>query len=338
MHDQRAFDPLSAALSDEYFFIVLSMTVTGIVAVWRWESIFPDRRDYSNLVPLPIPMRNIFLANLTAVLFLAMILALDVNSASTLLFPLVVSASQNTFTFFAEFIWVHTFVVLLASLFSFLAVFVIVGLLMVTIPYAAFRRISLYVRGTITACLVATLATSFAVPSMLKQLSRSLLRFLPPVWFLGLCQLIRGRADSSLAGLGRLSVVGSAFLLVAAFVIYALSYRRCFVRIPETGDAARSDKGGRLHSIFPIFDRVILRSPFQRAGYRFAMRTLGRSNSTAWCWEHSLGWGLLWLLNFYLRRSTESLSTGCLPPRPGNSTHLELLHHRWVTVCFRYPD
>ena len=47
-----------SALPDEYFFIVLSMTVTGAVAVWRWDAIFPDRRDYMNLVPLPISTQD----------------------------------------------------------------------------------------------------------------------------------------------------------------------------------------------------------------------------------------------------------------------------------------
>jgi len=53
-------DPLLVVLPDEYFFIVLSMTVTGAVAVWRWDAIFPDRRDYMNLAPLPISTRSIF--------------------------------------------------------------------------------------------------------------------------------------------------------------------------------------------------------------------------------------------------------------------------------------
>jgi len=38
MRGQNSFDPLAAALPDEYFFIVLSMVVTGTVAVWRWDS------------------------------------------------------------------------------------------------------------------------------------------------------------------------------------------------------------------------------------------------------------------------------------------------------------
>jgi len=277
MRHQPDVDRLAGALPDEYFFIVLSMTVTGVVAVWRWDSIFPDRRDYANLVPLPISMRHIFLAHLAAILFLTTVLALDVNAASAILFPLVVSAAQDAFSFFAQFVWVHAFVVVLASIFSFFAVFATVGVLMVALPYPAFRRISLYLRGTIIACLVATLATSFAVPSMLSQLPGTSVRFLPPVWFLGLCQLIRGRASPPLAVLGLVAVVGSAAIVVAAIVVYALSYRRCFAWIPETADTTPAPSHARLAWIFPTLDRTILRSPFQRAGYRYAMKTLLRS-------------------------------------------------------------
>ena len=293
MRHQHTFDPLAGALPDEYFFIVLSMTVTGIVAVWRWDSIFPDRRDYANLVPLPIPMRNIFLANMAAILFLATVLSLDVNAASAVLFPLVVSAYVNSFTFFVQFVWVHAFVVVLASIFSFFAVFVTVGVLMVTLPYAAFRRVSLYMRGMIIACLVAALATSFAVPSMLEELPGTSVRFLPPVWFLGLCQLIRGSASPSLAILGRAALLGTATIVVAAVVIYVFSYQKCFVRVPETADTAPAHSRQHLAWIFRILDRTMLTSPFQRAGYRFAMKILLRSESHGLVLGGFLGLGLV---------------------------------------------
>jgi len=45
------FDPYTASLPDEYFFIALSMVVTASVAVWKWDNLLPDRRDYSNLAP-----------------------------------------------------------------------------------------------------------------------------------------------------------------------------------------------------------------------------------------------------------------------------------------------
>ena len=57
--EQTNVDPLLVALPDEYFFIVLSMTVTGAVAVWRWDAIFPDRRDYMNWFRCP-SLRGLF--------------------------------------------------------------------------------------------------------------------------------------------------------------------------------------------------------------------------------------------------------------------------------------
>jgi hypothetical protein len=112
---------------------------------------------------------------------------------------------------------------------------------------------------------------------MLDQLPRTSITFLPPVWFLGLCQLIRGRASPQLALLGWTALLGTAIIVAAAAVIYVLSYRKCFLRIPETAETAPSHTRARFAWMFPVLDCVILTSPFQRAGYHFATRTLVRS-------------------------------------------------------------
>jgi hypothetical protein len=52
------YDPFVATIPDEYFFIVISMVVTGAAALWRWDAIFLDRRDYTNLVPCPFPCQQ----------------------------------------------------------------------------------------------------------------------------------------------------------------------------------------------------------------------------------------------------------------------------------------
>lgn len=149
----KSFDPLAAAMPDEYFFIVLSMAVTGAVAVWKWDSIFPDRRDYMNLVPLPIHLWTIFAANLVALLVLAGLLAVDVNAASAVLYPTVVSASQQTFQFFFEFAGVHAVTVTVASIFAFLAVFSILGISMAILPPTAFRgRLPIFEAAWSCAC------------------------------------------------------------------------------------------------------------------------------------------------------------------------------------------
>lgn len=283
MRGEHVSNPISAAMPEQYFFIVLSLAVTGVIAVWRWDSIFPDRRDYANLVPLPLRSRTIFFANLAAVFGVALLLALDLNVASALLFPLAVGASVNSFGFFVQFVWVHFCVVIAASIFGFFSVFLAVGLLMTVLPYSAFRRISLYFRSAIVACFVAMLATSFAVPAGLQQEPAPILRFLPPVWFLGVAQsMLDPGANPFMPAMRRTALIASEVVLVSSVLIYVISYRRRFLRIAETfGNAGRA-ASTRSSYLFSALDSTLLRTPFARAGYRFAMKTLLRSE------QHSL--------------------------------------------------
>jgi hypothetical protein len=279
-------DTLLIALPDEYFFIVLSMTVTGAVAVWRWDAIFPDRRDYMNLVPLPISTRTIFFANLVAVFFLVGLIAVDVNAVSCVLFPMVVGATQSKFSFFVKFAMVHAIGVLLASIFAFFAVFAVLGLLMALLPPRAFKRASAYARGFVVVYLVTLLCTTFAVPGFLRRTPATAQEalplwslVLPSTWFLGLCQSWRDRADPVLAALARLALPGVAAIVSFAFCAYAAGYRRHFVRIAETTDRSSPPRNPRISRIGTLLDRFALRSPFQRGGFRFVCKTLLRSES-----------------------------------------------------------
>jgi hypothetical protein len=277
----KGFDALLVAFPDEYFFIVLSMTVTGAVAVWRWDAIFPDRRDYMNLAHLPISTRTIFFANFIAVLFLVGLLALDVNAASCILFPMVVTAAQSEFLFFLKFAWVHAVGVVLASIFSFFAVFSLLGLLMALLPPRAFRRISSYVRGVVVVYLVTLLCTSFAVPDLLRQATGpapSWTFLFPSCWFVSLCQLLRHRANPAMTQLARYCLPGIAILVAIAFCAYAAGYQRHFVRIAEM-----SDDGVVLHTPRRLrwiaSERLLLPTPFLRGCFGFTAKTLLRSET-----------------------------------------------------------
>jgi hypothetical protein len=275
-------DPLLVALPDEYFFIVISMTVTGAVAVWRWDAIFPDRRDYMNLVPLPIATRTIFFANLVAVVFLAGLIALDVNFMSCILFPVVVAATQSKFLFFVKFAVVHSLGVMLASVFAFFVVFAVLGLLMAVLPPRTFRRCSAYIRGVVVVYLVALLCTSFAVPNALWRTKETVpfwTFLMPSCWILGLCQSLRDRAGPVLAELAKLALPGVAAVAVLALAAYAVGYHRYFVRIAETADTASASSSPRISRIGVLLDRFVLHTPFQKGCSRFVCKTLLRSEA-----------------------------------------------------------
>ncbi|HKF02337.1 MAG TPA: hypothetical protein VKB49_08480 [Candidatus Sulfotelmatobacter sp.] len=281
LRGQLHVDTLLIAFSDEYFFVVLSMTVTGAIAVWRWDAIFPDRRDYMNLAHLPISSRTIFLANLLAVMFLVGLVAVDVNGASCVLFPMVVSFSQGTLPFFLKFAAVHAAGVLLASVFSFLAVFSVLGLLMAMLPPRALRRVSGFARAIVVVYLVSLLCTSWAVPEMLRRVSGPApvwAFFLPSTWFVSACQFLRDRANPAMVELARLCLPGLAGVTVVAFCTYAIGYRRHFVRIAEIAEGVTVEHHPRSWG-FGLMDKYLLPSPFLRGCFRFVGKTLVRSEA-----------------------------------------------------------
>ena len=272
-------DVLQIAFSDEYFFIVLSMAVTGAVAVWRWDAIFPDRRDYANLVHLPISTRTILLANLVAVVFLVGLLAIDVNAASCVLFPTVVTAAQSQFLFFVKFAVVHALGVIGASVFTFFAVFALLGILMAVLPPRALKRVSAYVRGMVVVYLVALLCTSFAVPNLLRQARGAAPGWtflMPSCWFVSLCQWMRGRANPAMVELAKLSLPAIVAVGGIALWPYAIGYRRHFVRIAEIAETTVVSHRP-LPWRFSVWERWRLRTPFQKGCFRFVVKTLLRS-------------------------------------------------------------
>jgi len=276
------FDPYTTTMPDEYFFIVLSLTVTGAAALWRWDALFLDRRDYTNLVPLPLSLRAIFFANLSAILALAALFTIVVNAASLVLFPMAVVGSQSSFAIWIRFTLGHAVAVFTASAFSFFAVFASAGLLMALLPVTLFRRVSHLARFILAVVLLTLLASSFTVPYLLTRLSVPAARkiaSLPPVSFLGLARTIwlQG-ADPFAVSVSKaaLSAVGATILI--AFIAYALSFRRSFIRIPEMADAGPLPR--LQHSLSPLalLHQAILRVAPQRACYHFVARTLLRSD------------------------------------------------------------
>ena len=277
-----AFASFAASPADEYFFIVLAMVATGAVAVWKWDALVPDRRDYANLAPLPIPAKHILYANLAALVLLAAALAFDVNAASSVLFPLIAVGSQSSFRYMAIFFATHLLSVFLASGFSFFAVLAILGLLMTVLPYRAFRRSSAYVRCGMVAFLMIVLSTSFEIGAIVQHpslASRSLLQSLPPVWFLGLCQHLRGSTDPAFGTLAKTAILASLAALPLAVAAYALSYRRCFTKISESVANFAAVAGAIRHRSRHRATDLFLPTPFERGCFSFALKALFRSES-----------------------------------------------------------
>lgn len=197
-------DAIRSSPADEYFFVVLSMTITGLVMVARWNRLFPDARDFTNLATLPIPIRDIFLANFAALFGLALLIGLDVNIVSALLFPFFVTISIGTASAFLRVAVSHAATVFSASLFSFFAVFALVGILMLVVP----RRISRPVSVVLRLILVIGLLTEFFSNILLQLFAGRLpggagayMRWVPSFWFLGIYERTLAIANTRMAAM-----------------------------------------------------------------------------------------------------------------------------------------
>ena len=271
------FDPFVATLPDEYFFIVLSMFVTGIATLWRWDSLFLDRRDYMNLVPLPVSLSNIFWANFCAIVALAGCFTIVVNAASLILFPATVVGSQDSILLLLRFATGHAVAVFMGSVFSFWFVFGIAGLLLAVLPTAMFRRISLVARFAMAIVLLILLGSVFTVSRFVLDASHYRAELLPPFSFLGLARTVWGRgAEPLVADMTRAAFASLGVVIIVSLLAYALSFRKAFIRIPETPDAGPLPRAKLSFSLPASLSTALLTAP-QRACYKFVAKTLLRS-------------------------------------------------------------
>lgn len=277
------FDPYRASPQDEYFFIVFSMCVTVLVAVLRWDHLLPGRRDFLNLAPLPINLRTIFLANVTAIAGTALLFGIDVNAISSLLFPaiIVLYGQGGSFGELAQVFVAHVSAVMGVSLFSMSALLGLQGLLMALLPDTLYRRVSLIVRTWFLLVATAVLISAFLFPlhavTRLIGVARGNIWW-PPFWFLSLF-------ESQLERLQPLATISSWFAIWAtlgavslAAIGFALSYRRYFLRISERQEGPSRRRSSRIDLAGWAARSVTWRND-QWAMVRFALNTLTRNET-----------------------------------------------------------
>jgi hypothetical protein len=293
----RHFDVYRASLYDEYFFIVYSMVITGFVVVLKWDRLFPDRQDFDNLAVLPISSRQNFAASLIALLFLTSLFAAIVNGAASVIFPYAVTNSFESLSVFAEFFIAHLTSVLLASFFMCFGLLAVMGITIMIVPKRVVRIASLAVRITCVVGLAAMLASVFTMPGILQAARLpAYVYYVPSVWFLDLHQtlLINGTVQT---GTGIFAVEITAVLFILAIAVYALTYYREFMRIPERSGLLQAS-GSESRFVGRVLDAIAVRTPFQRATYVFAMKTLFRNE------KHSLLFGTATAIGFFIAAQT----------------------------------
>lgn len=253
------------------------MIVTGFVMVFKWDSLFPDRRDYLILGSLPIRYRDIFVSKMKALFLFLAIFAISANVFGTLMVPLGRRGSlwRNVFA--------HVSGVFGGALFTIIGFAALQGTLISILPDRIFRRISpviqmISITVLLTIFLIYPLIQASIAP--LAQQSSELMGYFPIFWFLGLYMYLLPVAEPQpIFGALALKALYGLLVVSAVFVLtYAIAYRRHARSILESVDMHARGEDGWWFRLSARMDRGFLGRPVQLACFRFIGGILARSS------------------------------------------------------------
>jgi hypothetical protein len=268
---------LPALWCDRSLLISFTMLVMGGVTVLEWDALFPDRRDYVSLIPLPIRARTIFLAKIGALIVFVLSFTVAVNGVSTVLFPLISYRGPLMGLFRA--ILAHFVTMAAGTAFVFVSMVAIEGILLNVLSVRWFRKVSVYVQCTVV---FALLSAFFVFPNVgvkiaeLKANHPAALYAFPPMWFLGMNEWMLGTNDAVMLSLAKWAGIALAISIVLAGLTYSVAYRRHVRRTLESvedGDGTRT----RIDEWIGRLADFIVRDPKERATLAFIGKTIARS-------------------------------------------------------------
>jgi hypothetical protein len=268
-------------IASYYFFVVYSMVVMGFVMVFEWDALFPDRRDYIVITPLPLGERTIFWSKLAALIVFLGLFLIDANIMGLVL-GTIVTSGPGGLTMAAKLVVVQAAACLSGGAFVAMSFAALQGLLINCLTARAFRRVSPWAQmASMAVLIVALFLTPFLAMALrpLFEQHSPLLRWYPPFWFLSLyLDNLPGHPAGTmfheLAGLAPRAVAISA---VAFAVTYFTGYWRHARRVMD-GMESTGDPPGRLRAAFDRFaNSYLLPHPLERATFHFITNTMLRS-------------------------------------------------------------
>jgi hypothetical protein len=302
--------------ADKTFILGIGMAMIGLITAVTWNSLLVDRRDGLVLGTLPVAGNTIVGAKLSALATYVAMTALAMHGLSSIAFGFLL-ASRDTMGFALAGVLAHLIATFNASLFVLLAVTAVQGVAFAVFGPRVFRRVSPICQMALIAGVLVSLAlvpgiAGSAVDTLAGsgRHAREWILAAPPMWFLGVYEVILETDDPVLWSLAWRAAGGLALVTVVTLVSYPLAYRRLISTVVETPDEGRS--GWSATVVEALARRVSVR-PTTQACFQFFLASVGRVGSLRFV--VAIGFGLT-LATVLLALFSWIPRLHALPPRP----------------------
>jgi hypothetical protein len=272
---------------EKSYFMTYLMVLMGFITVLQWDILFVDRRDFSNLIVLPVKIRVVFASKFASLCTFIGLFAVGANALSVLIFSLILPSWQSKSLIYAiRYAFVHLLCSFSACFFIFFTTILLIGALQNVLGYKWFHHASVFIRSVLLVAFVflmilffsetITVSNSMASFLDLRESNPSFFLFFPPMWFTGLYETLVGRVDPFFSGLARIAVLALVIPTLAFFLSAALSYKRYLRRMDEV-QKRKFSFYGMSHFLSNVVSKTVLRNPVQRAVCVFFGKTLRKS-------------------------------------------------------------
>jgi hypothetical protein len=311
---------INRSWQEKNYIFTLMMLVFALITLFEWDILFPDRQDFLNLTPLPVRLRTVFAAKLASFVLFVGMFSVAMMSVSAVLFSMYLTEWRaNSLALAVRYVLSHILAGFAANFTVFFSFVFLQFFLMAVLPSRLYRRVSLAVRFALIAVLIFLLLSFISAPSVLgrsfqaleglKETGDPFLFRFPPLWFVGLYEVLLGTRDAVFAAQARTACLAMGLALVAFAASSALSYQRHLRTTLEEQKTRpsffRLREAGRR-----ILTATFLRAPEERAVYGFFSDTLRSSTKhrTALAYYLAVGVASILLLAVAYRQAFRMLT------------------------------
>ena len=293
---QTLVEKLALALDDKTLLLGGAMIVMALATVLAWDSLSLDSRDFAILGPLPIRPTVLLVSKTAALAIFVAVAAISINALPAVLFPAVVFATAPvSLAYGLQWMLAHAVAGVAGCAFTFAALASVRMALVLALPERVARRLL----PALQFVLLLALLTFLLMLPLLATKTRLAIEagshavyLWPPLWFLGLEELLIGRPEVVFLGLTRMAAVAFAVVTVVAAAAYLATFlahpRRFGSLTPVAVRSTTPLLSGVLHRIAAL----VAPDALTRATFLFTAQTLARSARHRLCIAGYMGLGL----------------------------------------------